>query len=256
VAALNRADVENAVKTIAKQAGDSRLNIAAEGRTFLRWCHKNHHHRQDLSVHLKVVAGRKHGEESKPQLRKDEARRWLKVAEAKAAGGDVGALAAMLTLLLGMRVSEIVNRTVRDLDDDGRELVIERSKTRAGTRRLQVPETLRPHLLRLAEGRAGGEKLFEGLTRHHVNEHVQRLCELAEVPTVCAHAMRGLHASLAVAAGATGTVVAASLGHESFRITTRSYATPDSVASARQAIVAEELADGGRSSKSSNNLPS
>jgi hypothetical protein len=36
--------------------------------------------------------------------------------------------------------------------------------------------------------------------------------------------MRGLHATLAVEAGATGHVVAASLGHEDFRTTTTSYA--------------------------------
>jgi len=35
--------------------------------------------------------------------------------------------------------------------------------------------------------------------------------------------MRGLHGTIAVAAGATGHLVAASLGHESFAISERSY---------------------------------
>ncbi|HXJ21806.1 MAG TPA: hypothetical protein VMT03_16395 [Polyangia bacterium] len=41
------------------------------------------------------------------------------------------------------------------------------------------------------------------------------ICELAKVPVVCAHSMRGLHSTLAMDAVVTGHVVAASLGHES-----------------------------------------
>lgn len=38
--------------------------------------------------------------------------------------------------------------------------------------------------------------------------------QLAKVPKVTAHGMRGLHSTLAMEAGVTGAVVAASLGHE------------------------------------------
>lgn len=50
---------------------------------------------------------RKHG---KPQLRIDEARKWTATAMALADGGDVGAVVALVALLLGMRASEIVYR--------------------------------------------------------------------------------------------------------------------------------------------------
>jgi integrase len=49
-----------------------------------------------------------------------------------------------------------------------------------------------------------------------------------------AHSMRGLHSTLAMEAGVTGAVVAASLGHESVSTTTQSYAKPEAVATATQ----------------------
>jgi len=54
------------------------------------------------------------------------------------------------------------------------------------------------------------------------------------VPKVTAHGMRGLHSTLAMAAGASGHVVAASLGHESINTTMQSYAKPEAVAGAQQ----------------------
>ena len=58
-----------------------------------------------------------------------------------------------MALLMGMRASEIVERTIRNLDDDGRLLWITDAKTQAGIRRLQVPPQLQGHLQRL--GAAG-----------------------------------------------------------------------------------------------------
>ena len=61
---------------------------------------------------------------------------------------------------------------------------------------------------------------------------VQRICKLAKVPEVCAHSMRGLHATLAIEAGASPDVVARSLGHESASMTLSAYAAPGSAESA------------------------
>jgi len=55
---------------------------------------------------------------------------------------------------------------------------------------------------------------------------------LARVPEVCAHPMRGLHASLAIQAGASPDVVAGVMGHESSAITMSNYAVPGSAESA------------------------
>jgi len=73
---------------------------------------------------------------------------------------------------------------------------------------------------------------------------VQRICKLACVPVVGAHSMRGLHATLAMDAGITGAVVAASLGHEHVSTTTRSYAKGEAVAGAQQRRALTVLAGG------------
>lgn len=63
---------------------------------------------------------------------------------------------------------------------------------------------------------------------------MERTCAAAGVPKGSTHSMRGLHATLAMEAGVTGAVVAASLGHEQVSTTTQSYAKPEAVAAAQQ----------------------
>jgi integrase len=149
-------------------------------------------------------------------------------------GGDAGAVAALMTLLLGLRASEITSRVVRDLDDDGRLLWIPDSKTEAGKRTLRIPDVLRTYLQRLAAGKLPAARLFGQHWRDWPRESVQRICGLAGVPKVTAHGMRGLHSTLAMDAGVTGHVVAASLGHEQVSTTMQSYAKPEAVAGAKQ----------------------
>src|SRR5262249_55585166 len=103
------------------------------------------------------VGKRKHG---KPQLRIDEARRWQAKAIAYANAGEAGAVAAMMSLVMGMRAGEIVSRVVRDLDDDGRLLWIPETKTEAGKRTLPVPEFLQPYLREIAKGKGPNDLLF------------------------------------------------------------------------------------------------
>lgn len=202
------------------QSVDSHRNILSEARTFMKWCVKT---KKWLATNpldeIETVGKRKHG---KPQLRIDEARRWMKVASQLAEQGDPGAIAAMTTLLLGLRAGEVVERVVRDLDDGGRLLWIPDSKTPAGKRRRQVPQLLQPHLLAMTEAKLPTAYLFGVHWRDWPRKQVHRICKLAKVPTVCAHSMRGLHSTLAIEAGTTSHVVAASLGHESPSITLRS----------------------------------
>jgi integrase len=92
----------------------------------------------------------------------------------------------------------------RDVDDAARVLWIERAKTRAGDRRLEVPEVLRPQLAALVAGRAPDAPLFGGHDRHWVGYHVRRLCRLAKVPVVCPHVLRGTQSSIAARAVPVG----------------------------------------------------
>jgi integrase len=158
--------------------------------------------------------------------------------ETAADGGDQGAVAALVALLLGLRASEIVTRKVCDLDDDATEgdlLWIPCSKTPAGRRTLEVPDVLRAHLLACAEGKAGNAYLFEteaggGHWRDWVLHNVHRICDLASVPRVTAHALRGLLATLTAERGLAGHVIAATLGHEDERTTMHAYAAPGAAA--------------------------
>jgi integrase len=205
--------------------------MLAEAKSFLRWCMRCKWISRNPLDDGDGVGRRRHG---KAQLRIDEARKWIGVAVTAAKKGESGAVAAMMALLMGMRAGEIVSRVVRDVDDGGRLLWIPDSKTEAGKRTLEVPELLRPFLMRLAKGKGAEAKLFGDHWRDWVRKWVARICQASGVPKVTAHGMRGLHSTLAMDAGVTGHVVAAAMGHESVTTTVSSYAKPSAVASAKQ----------------------
>jgi integrase len=174
-------------------AVDTHRNVLAEARTFLKWCvvKKRWLARNPLEG-VEGQGRRRHGKE---QLRIDEARRWQAKAIELADKGSAGAVAAMSSLLLGMRASEIVTRVVRDLDDDGRLLWIPEAKTEKGRRTLQIPELLRPYLRELAKGRPADAPLFGAHDRHWVRKWVQRICRDARPGGLCArHARPAQHA--------------------------------------------------------------
>ncbi|MFO0577414.1 MAG: tyrosine-type recombinase/integrase [Polyangia bacterium] len=169
----------------------------------------------------------------KPQLRMDELDRWLQVAWADVQAGDRSALVAMLCLWRGLRVSEVLNRVVRDLDEDGSVLVIERAKTRAGNRRVDIPEFLRPFVKRLCDGQARDAWLIrqeqepsKPRPQQIIHRRVRSICRRAKVPLICTHSLRGMNATLKLQAGASEDYVARSIGHTSFGITLRHYVDP------------------------------
>ena len=226
---------------------DSARNTLAEAKTFLSWAVSRGWARANALADVRGIGKRRRG---KPQLTVDEARSWMATGMEMAESGEGGAVAALMALLMGMRASEIADRIVRNLDDDGRLLWITDAKTQAGVRRLQVPAQLQPLLKRLAVGKQPGDRLFgPKATRYTVLRYVHRICKAAGVPVVPPHGLRGTHASLAMSAGATGDLVAAALGHESFTTTERHYARPEAIAAAQQSGALREL------SKSSREFP-
>jgi len=86
----------------------------------------------------------------------------------------------------------------------------------------------------LAKGKGSEVPLFGQHWRDWIRKQVKRICKLAKVPEVTAHGMRGLQGTMAVAAGATGDLVAASLRHESFAISERSYVKREALDAAKQ----------------------
>jgi integrase len=217
---------------------DSHRNMLAETKTFMNWCVAQGWIKRSPFALVKGVGKKRKG---KPQLRFDETRRWYDAAHQLAAEEE-GAIAALATFVFGLRASEVVNVVVRDLDNGGWLLWIPDSKTEAGKRTLEVPDDMRPLLLRLADSKRANDLLFgAGRTRYWVYYWVQRICELAKVPKVCAHAMRGLHGTTAVSAAATPRAVveavkqaSAALGHASTGVTERHYLAPGVIEQARQ----------------------
>lgn len=182
----------------------------------------------------------------KPQLRIDEARRFVEVALRHAERGQPGATAALLQVYLGLRPTEALVRVVRDLDDDAQILWVPHGKTENARRRLAVPPELQPILRAQAHNKPQDAPLLgppgEPLhTRHTLRYALRKLCQEAAVPQVCPHSLRGLAATLAVQAGALATDVARALGHASFKTTARHYADQSAVANAQLQGVAQTL---------------
>jgi len=208
----------------------------ADARSFGTWAAEQKLIRSSPLANIKPI-GR--ANTRKMQLRHNEARRLASIC-LELAPHDDGALAVLVALLMGLRAGEIVTRTVRDLDDNGRILWIDdieewSPKTAAARRPVEVPAPLLPLLMARTQDKRSGALVFQGKggARHDrgwVRKETRRLCELAGVPVVCAHSLRGFHATAAVAAGASPHIVAAALGHESASITLTSYAAPGSAA--------------------------
>ena len=180
----------------------------------------------------------------KRQLRIEEARQFTSAAlsyfEEK---GNPLAIGSLLALMMGLRTSEVLERVVRDLDDEARCLWIDVGKTAHARRHLEVPELLQPYLVRLTQGKGKEDLLFgvgpnsKAPCRQAMWEMVRTLCQRAGVPVVCTHSLRGLWATLAVQSGAASHVVAANLGHRSFKVTERHYAQGSAVENAATARV-------------------
>jgi integrase len=146
----------------------------------------------------------------KPQLRVDEARRFLDAALRE---GSPEGLACALALLTGMRASEVTGLVVRDIDDGGRIIWIEdnavrRLKTARSRKRLEVPGVLVDLLVRQCEGKGPEDRLWGNVDRHWLGRNVPRLCKVSGVPKVSPHGLRGTWATLAVAAMPTEAVAA------------------------------------------------
>src|SRR5262249_20072446 len=172
---------------------DTHRNMLAESKSFLGWCVARKWLEANPLDEVNGKGKRRHG---KPQLRIDEIRRWVQKAFELADQGSEGAVAALITVYLGLRATEITRRVVRDVDDRGSLLVIENSKTAAGNRTLEIPAPLKSYLLPLTVGKKPDDLLFGQHWRDWPTKQVRCLCKLAGVPAVCAHSMRGLHASL------------------------------------------------------------
>lgn len=195
---------ENSEATGKPLKADSHRNILLQVRSYLKWCVGEGYFRKNPADGIKGTGRRSKG---KQKLSIKETRAWLPIALELAESGDVGAVAALMALLMGLRASEIVNRLVSDVDEleePGDTLNVPYGKNDAARRLLEVPAELRPFLAALAEGKSSGAWLFptrKSASGKHdygwVEDQVKRICDLAKVTLVGAHAMRGKFAEIA-----------------------------------------------------------
>jgi integrase len=231
---------------------DYHRNALNETRTFFNWCMARPQ-KWIKSNPFKEVKGEGKRKKGKPQHRIDESRKFEARCFELIAAGDIAGAVSLSALYFGTRITELVSRPVRDLDDDGWLLWIPDSKTEAGRRTLEVPDSLRVVLQQLAAGRQPDEPLFKGprkgqaITRYTAYDMVKRVCREAGVPEVSPHGLRGTHSSLARERGATPKMVAAALGHTSYdAVTAKNYVAPGTDQRVQQRTVLSVLAGGKR----------
>jgi integrase len=199
---------------------DTHRNTLSQARTFGKWLVKRGWLQANPWVDVEAYGKRSRG---KTQLTIDQARQFAALTLERAQADDLAALAALCALLLAMRAGEIVGLEAEDINDEGRLVYIRAAKTEAGVRVLGAPPVLATLLAKQARSTDG--RLFP-FRREWVREAVLRLCRDAGVPEVCAHSLRGLHATLAVKAGLSPHAVAGVLGHASPEVTRRHYIAP------------------------------
>lgn len=190
----------------------------------------------------------------KTQLSLDEARRFYQVALEAARTGDEGSTAVLMAISMGMRTSEILSRTPRDIDNDGTVMRIDdnatldfKLKNESSRRRVAIPTDLQPVLAGMCTDKLPAAPLFPSTGksgrrgRQWLPDQVHWACDMAKVPRVCSHSLRGVSATAAAAAGALPELVAKMLGHTNPTMTLGHYIAPNTSEAAALERGLEEL---------------
>ncbi len=199
-------------------------------------CVKNRWLRENPFEGIETVGRKTHGSE-KVRLGVDESRVCFDYCLRHAAV-DQWAVLTLGYLLLGTRASELVRRDVSDLDDGGRLLRIKKAKTKAGERKLVIPDELHGPLMQLVEGRLPSAPIFTKengakATRYGAYHHVKRIVKAATGIDASPQALRRTASDVATDAGELGATIARHLGQKSERVTNRSYRSASAVENAR-----------------------
>jgi integrase len=168
----------------------------------------------------------------KKQPREGDARLLDRHLFESAAAGDEGALALLVQLYLGLRPSEVLGLTVGGVE--GAVVYVNGTKNKNAVRKLELYAPVAELLVAFCQGRPKSQRIFARdrptqPTAGWMYKRLRTFCKRLQIPQICPHALRGLHSSLALAAGATSQHVAAALGHASFSTTSRHYATRESI---------------------------
>ena len=194
----------------------------------------------------------------KPQLKETEAIKLDQLLFAEAHEGNEGALALLVQIYGAMRSSEVLRLQVGDIEflPNGKCRTHINSAAQgevgknANARRAVDLDGCLTDLLRAAcENKPATTRLFAAHRPHvpapdYLYKRLKNFCKMAGIPDYCPHSLRGYHASAAIEGGVSSSTVAKTLGHSSFDVTQRHYATPNSVHNAKALRVAETLQAG------------
>ena len=222
---------------------DTHRGELAIANTFAKWCVQSGWLRANPFADVKPEGERSAG---KATLRMDDAERYLLTCLGECSKEG---LAGAALFMMGLRVSELALRKVRDLDERGTVLCIPRgagTKNKSSVRRAKIPAELQPGIAELARGKGPDDSIF-GMSRYAMYHHVQRLCKSAGVPVVCPHGLRGTGTTTAVDLGISLERIQRAVGHEvGSKITEKSYIVPGALDNARTARLSEGLDAGNR----------
>lgn len=225
------------------------------------WMVEEKHWNANPVAKVKPIGTPRRGEESKAQLMRDEL--WTLVKKSLDLGekGDAGAAATLCCAVLGLRASTVANRRRRHLDAHGtilqataKKKTVDLSLVGQTPEQEQVMSRLRrvlalqargklpeAHLIGLGVSKADGSVVPHD--RWWVRREVNRLCELAGVPVVPPHGLRGTFQSVGRQLQIAPGLLAGALSH-SEAVAERHYATSASVAAGQQGAVLQVLVPG------------
>ncbi|WP_172136438.1 site-specific integrase [Adlercreutzia sp. ZJ473] len=138
---------------------------------------------------------------------------------------------------MGLRLSELLALTPRDIDFERCELYVRHSykrlkgkdivtspKTEKSTRKLAMPEFLRDEIkdyVRKVSKTSPGERIFEGISATDIRVALDDGIEELGLPRIRIHDLRHSHVSLLIDLGYSAVAIGERLGHESTEITFR-----------------------------------
>lgn len=216
---------------------DSQRTSLVQAKAFGGWCAKT---KLLPSNPFQAVEAKGRPARGKTQMRIDEGRA---LRTHRLANPGESSLIVLLAGWRGLRASEIVGLTARDIDDGGTLLwVADRDgKTAASRRRLRLPEWMQPAVaaqrakVTHVEGwlfTSSGTRGHRQMSRHRALDMAQAVMFAAGVPVISLHGLRGLFSTLTATEGGMADL-SRDMGHTSETMTLRHYIDRDALDDAK-----------------------
>lgn len=175
----------------------------------------------------------------RPQFRVDEASKLYEHLLGVAAS-DPAAMVALLCLVAGFRLGEVLGLHARGVDAGGSLVWVDDAKTEAGQRQARIPEPVDQLLATYKKGLPPNANVFP-FTSDQIRPRIKKHYAMAGVPILDIHALRRTNATLRVLGGESEDVVIKQLGHTQFSMTEDHYVAPGAIDEIGQKNVAKLL---------------